>query len=301
MFRFLKKIRFRAKLTYKDYLAMFLSINVAVLISITVLVIGVRNMMSLIERQIGIFEIDRREQVYDIYKILNNTLDGVIINAKGLLGLAENVEELKDNLIKANENMKKLKFIDLPNIKNIKEANLIIYNSTVGIGGSGTHIKIKGSSYILSVAHLVSNNIADKDKIFGIINDGTFYPLTLEKIDKKNDLALFKIKGIEDSPYLEIATEAPKEGSEIVIIGNPDSLEDIVTEGIIAKVTKTGYIFTNLVFFGNSGGAILYKGKIVGVANQLRTYFQFPVVYVNYGYGVNLETLQNFLRYIKPY
>jgi len=298
MFKFLKKIRFNFKLTYKDYLWIFLSINLAVLISIMLLVTGVKNMMGNIERQIRVFEIDRREQAYDIYKTLNNTLDSVIINAEGILQLAKNVEELKDNLIKANENMKKLKPIDLPNIENIKEANLVIYNSTVGTGGSGTHIKIKGNSYILSVAHMVDNK---DDKLFGITNDGIFYPLILEKIDKKADLSLFKIVGIEDLPYLKIADESPKEGSEIVIIGNPDSLEDIVTEGIIAKVTKKGYVFTNTVFFGNSGGAILYKGKIAGVVSQLRTYFNFPIVYVNYGYGSNLRTIQNFLRYIKPY
>jgi hypothetical protein len=298
MFKFLKNIKFRFGMTYKDYLAIFLAINVAVLIFIMILTVGIRNMVGLMERQIQILQIDRRNQMIDLYNILKSTAKMSIINANTLEILTENIQGLENSLIKAKKTMKKMKRIDLANIENIKEANLIIYNSTEGTGGSGTHIKIRGNSYILSVAHMLNKK---DDRLFGITNDGTFYPLTLEKLDKKHDLSLFKIKGIEDLPYLEIAEEAPKPGSEIVIIGNPDSLEDIVTEGIIAKTTKTGYIFTNLVFFGNSGGAILYKGKIVGVVSKLRTYFGFPIIFVNYGYGVNLEILQQFLTYVKPY
>ncbi len=296
MFNFLK--RFKFKFTAKNSIGLALLLNIVVLLVIALLVTGVKDTMLLIERQIRMFELDRREQIYDLYEALSTTMDVTITNAVGLLDLAKEVKDLKIILIKTSKDMKKLKRIDLPNIKNIKEANLIIRNITAGVSGSGTHIKIKGNSYILSVAHMIDKKT---DKMYGIINDGTKYPLILEKIDKKNDLSLFKIKGINDLPYLELSKESPKAGSEIVIVGNPDSLEDIVTEGIIAKITKKGYIFTNLVFFGNSGGAILYKGKIIGVVSHLKTYLSFPVVYVNYGYGCNLKAIKHFLRYIKPY
>jgi S1-C subfamily serine protease len=262
------------------------------------ILVGLTDIVNDLRIKIDIYDINRGNQIYDLFDLLKETTESTIRNEKGLIEIAKYIQELERNLNKTTERFKQVKHLDVKDIEKLKEANLVVYNANELRAGSGTHIKIKGNSYILSVAHLVKDKT---NEIYGITDDGTFRPLELEKIDKDKDLALFKIRGVENTAYLEISEESPQAGSEIVVIGNPASLEDVITDGIIAKITKEGYIFTNTIFFGNSGGAVLYKGKIIGVASQLRTYINFPVVFVNFGYSSNLESIQNFLKYIKPY
>jgi len=181
------------------------------------------------------------------------------------------------------------------NIESIKKANLLILNMTRGCTGSGTHIRIKNQDYILSVAHLIDD---ENDILWAIGDNKEKYNLSIVKYNEATDLALFKInKACPELPYLEISEEFPIEGSEVLIIGNPAGETDIVTEGIIAKVDSLHYTVTNLVYYGNSGGALLYKGKIIGVVSQLDCKIK-PPVYVNYGKCVNLTIIKEFLKEI---
>ena len=180
----------------------------------------------------------------------------------------------------------------MKNVEKYKKANLLIYNATANFSGSGTHIKIKNKDYILTASHLIEN---PDDFIWGILDNGDWHPLELTKINKEKDLILFRVFGLECHPYLEISDESPKEGSKIIVIGNPDDMKDVITDGIISKVGRKGYLFTNIIYFGNSGGAILYKGKIIGVVSEFRCYFQIPI-FVNYGFGCKLEMIKDFLE-----
>ena len=207
------------------------------------------------------------------------------------------LDKLTTHQTKMLERLNRTKKIDLDNIEDIKRANFLIYNSTTGMQGSGSLIKIEKQYYILTAAHLIKEN---KDFVWAVDNNGTMYPLGLTKLNKKQDLLLFKIYMVENRPYLEISKEKPKEGSEIIVIGNPSNMVDIVTDGIIAKELKKGYIFTNIIYFGNSGGAVLYKGKIVGVVNSIRVRFKpTKPLLVNYGFCPKLEMIQEFLKGIE--
>lgn len=190
------------------------------------------------------------------------------------------------------------KTTDVEDIDDIKEANLLIVNKTKQGHGSGTHIKINGQSYILTCAHSLNG---DESELIGYLDNGDEYPLQLIKVNREKDLALFKIEGIENLSYIEISDEFPKEGSEVLVIGNPDNLMDMVTDGIIAKVDKDGYMFTNKTFFGNSGGGVLYRGKLIGVSSQiigLQLSRRDPLI-ISYGRSPDLEAVQEFLRGIK--
>ena len=94
-----------------------------------------------------------------------------------------------------------------------------------------------------------------------------------------------------------VSDEFPKEGSEIAVIGNPDGLKDIITNGVISEIREYDYLLTNKVYRGNSGGAIIYKGKIVGVINMILTFFEelTPPIIVNYSMGTNLKSIREFL------
>lgn len=181
----------------------------------------------------------------------------------------------------------------MENTENIKRANLLILNMTKGCMGSGTHIRIKNQDYILSVAHLIDS---DEDILWASDDNDVRYNLEIVKYNKGTDLALFKItKACSELPALELSDENPKEGSEVVVIGNPSGEIDIFTEGIIAKVDPLYYTITNLIYYGNSGGALLYNGKIIGVASQLDCKMQ-PPVFVNYGKCVKIDVIKMFLE-----
>lgn len=182
--------------------------------------------------------------------------------------------------------------IDTYGVDRFKRANYEIYNNTVGCYGSGTHIRIKQTDYILTCAHVVKSNF---DELIAVDDNSAIHKLYLAKINRSMDLALFWIKTPNDSEPLYISQEEPNVGSRIKTIGNPSHLVDVITEGTICKKSGIYYFMTNKIAGGNSGGAILYKGKVVGVVTQIR-YFGNNLVQVNYSYGPNLKALRIFLK-----
>lgn len=252
-----------------------------------------------LENKIEIHEIQKRNEIKDIHDFLKTALKNTKTNLEMIVGLQNTLKKLR-NIITENE--KKFHKIDNKEINKIKKANVRILNLTEGRAGSGTYIKYRGRFFILSCAHLIDydSRIDEfEDRMYVQLDDKTYYPLILEKIDKELDLALFKVKFRHNFPYLELSDVEPKKGSEVLAVGNPDGLRDIVTDGIIGDIDEERYLFTNLIFFGNSGGALIYRNKVIGVVTQIRTYINFPTVFMNYGYAVNLKTIKEFLYYIK--
>lgn len=176
-------------------------------------------------------------------------------------------------------------------INNIKEASILIENITIKAGGSGTHIKINKKDYILTTAHLIHEK---SDFLWAVFDNGDRIPLELIKINKESDLALFRIQGIEKIPYLKISKNYPIENDDITVIGNPNLIEDIFTKGNICKFVNNGFLYTNKTFFGNSGGCVIYKGKVVGVVSKLITIGFYPSV--NYGFAIGLYEIKEFLK-----
>lgn len=174
-------------------------------------------------------------------------------------------------------------------------ANVSIYNSTIRSSGSGTHIKIDGKSYILSCAHLIMEL---EDTLWMEIGDRIQTPLTLVKQDVYNDLSLFEFDPEIEFPYVEISKIYPEPADEVLVIGNPEGEIDIITNGIISKKDKNYYIITNKIFFGNSGGAVLYNGKLVGVVSRLNVLYSYDRISIQvvYGIAINLESIKSFLE-----
>ncbi len=225
--------------------------------------------------------------------------------------LKQIVKTLRENTVK----FKKLAVLLPPDYKFLEKANLNIINYTQGTSGSGTLIKIKNEFYVLTAAHMIGT---DNDILFAednIAKKG--YALSVVKYNRWNDLAILKIKLKKDDPLksyaLQIGTENPRTGEIIYVIGNPDSYEDILTSGIIVKKGRTFSLISAPIFFGNSGGAVIYKGKLVGVVSALSIrlsiqflepneelwWFERPIPYFidsTFGIIVNLETIKKFLE-----
>jgi len=176
--------------------------------------------------------------------------------------------------------------IDLEREEEIRKANVYIVNLTEKIMGSGTHIKIGDTHYILTCSHLQK----EEETLWVIEGKLNRFNLTLVKKSKKYDLALFRINNFESRPYLELAGDLPKVGSRVFLVGNPSGINDVVTEGIVAKISIDKYLISNKTYFGNSGGCLFYKGKIVGVMSC--GYFFKSV---NYGMAVKHKIIMRFL------
>lgn len=79
------------------------------------------------------------------------------------------------------------------------------------------------------------------------------------------DLALVQIKGVNDLPVAQLA--AAQEGEQVWAIGAPYARPEVVTQGILRRLTPDGIILTTAeVHPGNSGGPLLnQQGQVVGI------------------------------------
>jgi len=243
------------------------------------------NAIVILQNKLEIFAQYHQETVNKIIDQYNEIL---VASAQKILGLEKAIETLQ-KLIDEK------KSIDLTKVNQIKEANLLIINATAGFMGSGTHIKLNNKSYILTCAHLL---IDKEDKIVAQDDNGYYHFTEVVKVNEDMDLMLLETTTIGKLAYLEISDIFPAQGSEVLVIGNPSGLLNMITDGIISQIEKTYYIITNKIYFGNSGGALIYKGKVVGVISQIATFSNVTltgVVAQNYGVVVKLEHILTFL------
>ena len=243
------------------------------------------NAIVILQNKLEIFAQYHQETVNKIIDQYNEIL---VASAQKILGLEKAIETLQ-KLIDEK------KSIDLTKVNQIKEANLLIINATAGFMGSGTHIKLNNKSYILTCAHLL---IDKEDKIVAQDDNGYYHFTEVVKVNEDMDLMLLETTTIGKLAYLEISDIFPEQGSEVTVIGNPSGLLNMITDGIISQIEKTYYIITNKIYFGNSGGALIYKGKVVGVISQIATFSNVTltgVVAQNYGVVVKLEHILTFL------
>ncbi len=81
------------------------------------------------------------------------------------------------------------------------------------------------------------------------------------------DLALVRINGASDLPVAKLAGGQPQEGEEVWAIGAPYARPEVVTRGILKRLTQDGIILTSAeVHPGNSGGPLLnQQGEVIGI------------------------------------
>jgi len=105
-------------------------------------------------------------------------------------------------------------------------------------------------------------------------DDGTTYTARLVGSDGQSDLALLKVEGRADFPYLRLADRQPRIGDWVLAIGSPYGLSGTVTAGIVSArgrdIGSSSYDdFVQIdapVNQGNSGGpAFDIDGNVIGV------------------------------------
>lgn len=134
--------------------------------------------------------------------------------------------------------------------------------------GSGFFISPDG--FIVTNNHVVDGAVT----VQVVMDDGTQLAAKVVGTDKRTDLALLKVDGRSDLPFVKLAASSPKIGSWVVAMGNPFGLGGTVTVGIVsAKGRDIGngpyddYIQIDApVNRGNSGGPSFdMHGNVIGV------------------------------------
>ena len=135
----------------------------------------------------------------------------------------------------------------------------------------------EGSGFFISPdGYAVTNNhVVDHAKSVQVTtDDGTIYTAKVIGTDPKTDLAVIKVDGKNDFPYVKFADQAPQVGDWVVAVGNPFGLGGTVTAGIVsARGRDIGagpyddYIQIDApINKGNSGGpAFDVDGNVIGV------------------------------------
>lgn len=146
--------------------------------------------------------------------------------------------------------------------------------------GSGTIVRRKGQTFILTAAHLFTD---DRDKVVRVpaAITGDCVPdmvAALAGIDTQKDLAALVIL---DEVDLDVGVKLSDEallGESVVVIGSPGigpiTWDHNVTKGIVSSVQKAfGLELLKIdaaVWFGNSGGGVFNEDhRLIGVVSRL--------------------------------
>ncbi len=146
--------------------------------------------------------------------------------------------------------------------------------------GSGFIMSADG--YVVTNNHVVAPNgrAGEIQSITVTMPNGTEYPARLVGRDAASDLAVLKIDGQRNLPFVKFGDSGKdRVGDWVIAIGNPFGLGGTVTAGIISAVYRnTGsgsaydrYIQTDAsINRGNSGGPMFdMNGQVIGINNAI--------------------------------
>jgi serine protease Do len=138
------------------------------------------------------------------------------------------------------------------------------------VQGQGSGFFISPDGYAVTNNHVVDNAV----QVEVVTDAGTSFDAKVVGTDPKTDLALIKVDGRTDFPYVKLTDAKPKIGEWVVAMGNPFGLGGTVTAGIVSAEGRDigsgpydDYIQIDApVNRGNSGGPTFnLRGEVIGV------------------------------------
>ena len=140
-----------------------------------------------------------------------------------------------------------------------------------------------GSGVIVESGGLVVTNnhvIENMTEVRVALSDRREFDAEIVLRDPRTDLAVLRIKGGSNFPFLETGNSDSLEVGDIVLaIGNPFGVGQTVTQGIVSGLARTQIGISDYGFFiqtdaainpGNSGGALVdLDGKLVGINSAI--------------------------------
>src|ERR1700738_2958243 len=138
------------------------------------------------------------------------------------------------------------------------------------VTGQGSGFFITADGYAVT-----NNHVVDKaDTVEITTDDGKTYAAKVIGTDPRTDVALIKVEGRSDFPFVKLSDQAPRIGAWVLGVGNPFGLGGTVTAGIVsARGRDIGagpyddFIQIDApVNKGNSGGPTFdVDGNVIGV------------------------------------
>jgi serine protease Do len=140
-----------------------------------------------------------------------------------------------------------------------------------------------GSGFVISAdGYVVTNNhvVRNATKVTVALDNGDEYTATVVGTDERTDLAVVKLEGVSDLPFVTFAEDSPRVGDWVVAVGNPFGFGGSVTAGIVSALGRDvqGSAYGDFLQIdaaintGNSGGpAFNMKGEVVGVNSEIYT------------------------------
>jgi serine protease Do len=138
------------------------------------------------------------------------------------------------------------------------------------VTGLGSGFFISADGYAVTNNHVVDH----AQSVEVTTDDGKTYSAKVIGTDPKTDVALIKVEGKQDFPYVNFGTDAPRIGDWVVAVGNPYGLGGTVTAGIVSASGRDigagpydDYIQIDApINKGNSGGPTFdTNGNVIGV------------------------------------
>lgn len=178
-----------------------------------------------------------------------------------------------------------------------------------GPGEGSGRMQAQGSGFIISAdGYVVTNNhvIAGAEKIEILFEDGRPAAAELVGTDPATDIALLKIDGASDLPFVEWGeSDDVRIGEWLVAIGNPFGLGGTVTAGILSARSRDirsgpydDFLQTDApINSGNSGGPLFdAEGLVIGVNTAI---FSPSGGSVGIGFAVPSEVARNVVEQLR--
>ena len=141
---------------------------------------------------------------------------------------------------------------------------------------AGSGFAISADGYVVTNNHVVRN----ATQVTVVLDNGDEHDATVVGTDERTDLAVIKLEGVTDMPFVSFADESPRVGDWVVAVGNPFGFGGSVTAGIVSALGRDvrGSAYGDFLQIdaaintGNSGGpAFNLDGEVVGVNSEIYT------------------------------
>lgn len=145
--------------------------------------------------------------------------------------------------------------------------------------GLGSGVIVSSAGHILTNFHVVSG----ADEIEVRLHDNRVFDATIVGSDSLSDVAVLKLtESVPDLPVAYLGnSDSIRPGDWVLAVGNPFSLSQTVTAGIVSAVGRSvtstnryeNYIQTDAAINpGNSGGALVNtRGELIGINTMIFT------------------------------
>jgi serine protease Do len=177
-------------------------------------------------------------------------------------------------------------------------------------GHEGRHGEMKGQGsgfFISSDGFAVTNNhvVDGADKVEVTTDAGKTYTAKVIGTDPRTDVALIKVEGGSDFPFVKFSEGKPRIGDWVLAVGNPFGLGGTVTAGIVSASGRdigsspyNDFIQIDApVNKGNSGGpSFNMQGEVVGVNTAI---FSPSGGSVGIAFSIPASTVKNVIAQLK--